>query len=252
MDIRQGKVIVTGGASGLGEACVRHLAEQGADVTIFDLHAARGRAVAAEHGAGFIEVDVTSEPGVAAAVAGAVAAMGGMTAVINCAGTATGARTVGRDGAHPLDLFQKTIDINLAGSFNTARLAAVGMARNSPNADGERGVIINTASVAAFDGQKGQAAYAASKAGVAGMTLPMARDLARLGIRCMAIAPGIFRTPMLDGLGAEVINGLVADVTFPKRLGQPGEFARLAGFILSCAYLNGTTIRLDGALRMQA
>jgi NAD(P)-dependent dehydrogenase (short-subunit alcohol dehydrogenase family) len=253
MDITQSKSIVTGGASGLGEACVRYLAGQGGHVTIFDLGAARGKAIAAElPGVTFVETDVTSEDGVAKAVAEASAAMGGITAVINCAGIATGAKTVGRDGAHPLGQFQKTIDINLVGAFNVLRLASAEMAKNTPNADGERGVIVNTASVAAFDGQKGQAAYAASKAGVAGMSLPIARDLAALGIRCMAIAPGIFRTPMLEGLGQEIMDGLAADVIFPKRLGQPEEFARLAGFIISCAYLNGETIRLDGALRMPA
>ncbi len=253
MEISDAKVIVTGGASGLGEACVRHFSAEGAAVTIFDLGAEKGRAVAGElPGAAFIEVDVTAEEGVAEAAAQASEQMGGITAVINCAGIATGAKTVGRDGAHPLGQFQKTIDINLVGAFNVLRLAAAEMAKNTPNADGERGVIVNTASVAAFDGQKGQAAYAASKAGVAGMSLPIARDLASLGIRCCAIAPGIFRTPMLEGLGEEIMNGLAADVIFPKRLGQPEEFARLAGFILSCPYLNGETIRLDGALRMPA
>ncbi|WP_375552607.1 SDR family NAD(P)-dependent oxidoreductase [Rhodophyticola porphyridii] len=253
MEISTAKAIVTGGASGLGEACVRHLAGQGAQVTIFDLEAARGSAVADElAGVRFAEIDVTEDAATASAVAEAAEAMGGLTAVINCAGIATGAKTVGRDGPHPLDRFQRTIDINLVGAFNVLRLAAAEMARNTPNDDGERGVIVNTASVAAFEGQKGQAAYAASKAGVAGMSLPVARDLAALGIRCCAIAPGIFHTPMLEGLGQDIMDGLAADVIFPKRLGRPEEFARLAAFILTCPYLNGETIRLDGALRMPA
>ncbi|WP_227285513.1 SDR family NAD(P)-dependent oxidoreductase [Boseongicola sp. H5] len=253
MEISTAKAIVTGGASGLGEACVRHLAGQGAQVTIFDLEAARGSAVADElSGVRFAEVDVTEDAATVSAVAEAAEAMGGLTAVINCAGIATGAKTVGRDGPHPLDRFQRTIDINLVGAFNVLRLAAAEMARNTPNDDGERGVIVNTASVAAFEGQKGQAAYAASKAGVAGMSLPVARDLASLGIRCCAIAPGIFHTPMLEGLGQDIMDGLAADVIFPKRLGRPEEFARLAAFILTCPYLNGETIRLDGALRMPA
>ncbi len=253
MDITTARVIVTGGASGLGEATVRHFAGQGAQVTIFDLEADRGQAIAAELGdAHFQQVDVTDETATGAAVAAAAKAMGGITGVVNCAGIATGAKTLGREGPHPLTSFRKTIDINLIGAFNVARLAAAEMAHNSPNADGERGVIINTASVAAFDGQKGQAAYAASKAGIVGLSLPMARDLGALGIRTCAIAPGIFRTPMLEGLGQEIMDGLAKDVIFPRRLGQPDEFARLAAFILSCAYLNGETIRLDGALRMPA
>ncbi len=242
MDIAEAKIIVTGGASGLGAACAAHFKDQGAQVTIFDLSAEGPNAFA---------VDVTSEDQVAEAVAQASAAMDGITAAVNCAGIATGAKTVGKSGPHDLGLFQRTIDINLVGSFNVNRLAAAEMAKNDPNADGERGVIVNTASIAAFDGQKGQAAYAASKAGIAGMALPMARDLADLGIRVCAIAPGIFLTPMLEGLGEEIIDGLAADVTFPKRLGRPEEFARMAGFMLGAAYLNGETIRLDGALRMR-
>lgn len=242
MDITQSRIIVTGGASGLGAACAAHFRALGARVSVFDLKA---------EGQDAYTVDVTSEDDAARAVAAAAHAMGGITAAVNCAGIATGARTVGRDGPHDLGLFRKTIDINLVGSFNIARLAAAEMAKNTPNADGERGVIVNTASIAAFDGQKGQAAYAASKAGIAGMSLPMARDLAGLGIRACAIAPGIFLTPMLEGLGQEIIDGLSADVTFPKRLGRPEEFAQLAAFIIGAPYLNGETIRIDGALRMQ-
>src|SRR6056297_2211864 len=242
MDIRDAKIIVTGGASGLGAACVAYFRGQGAKVSVFDL-TATGHDVYA--------VDVTSDQAAARAVSQASSAMGGLTAVVNCAGIVAGARVVGKSGPHDLGLFRKTIDINLVGSFNIARLAAAEMANNSPNGDGERGVIINTSSVAAFDGQKGQTAYAASKAGIAGLSLPMARDLSRDGIRVMAIAPGIFRTPMLIGLGEEVMQGLAADVTCPKRLGDPAEFADLARFIIASDYLNGETIRLDGALRMR-
>lgn len=251
MDITTSKVIVTGGASGLGEATARFLSNSGAAITIFDRDADKGHAVAAGlTNAAFAEVDVTSEDSVAAGVALAAKAMGGVTAAVNCAGIVTGAKTMGSKGPFPLDAFQRTIDINLVGAFNVARLAAVEMAKNDPNEDGERGVIVNTASIAAFDGQKGQAAYAASKAGIAGLSLPVARDLGSLGIRCMAIAPGLFLTPMLESLGDEMMATLARDVVFPQRLGAPEEFARLVRFILEMAYLNGETIRLDGALRL--
>lgn len=243
--------IVTGGASGLGEATARHFRGAGAQVTLLDRDAERGERVAAEIGAHFSETDVTDEASVAAAIAAAKSAMGRITAAINCAGIATGAKTLGRDGPHPLDAFRRTVDINLVGTFNVARLAAAEMAGNAPGDDGARGVIVNTASIAAFDGQKGQAAYAASKGGIVGLSLPMARDLAREGIRVMAIAPGIFATPMMRGLPPEVQDSLAAEVTFPKRLGDPDEYARLARFIVECGYLNGEVIRLDGALRMQ-
>lgn len=243
--------VITGGASGLGEATARFFATQGAQVTLLDLDVEKGEAVAAELGGTFVKTDVTDEASVKAAIETAKAQMGQVTAAVNCAGIAPASKTVGRDGAHPLGLFQKTIDINLVGSFNVARLAAEAMAENTPEADGARGVIINTASIAAMDGQKGQAAYAASKGGIVGLSLPMARDLARLGIRVMAIAPGIFKTPMLIGLGQEIMDGLAKDVTCPPRLGDPMEYARLAGFIVECGYLNGEVIRLDGALRMQ-
>jgi NAD(P)-dependent dehydrogenase (short-subunit alcohol dehydrogenase family) len=250
MQIKDAAVIVTGGASGLGAAVARAFRAKGASVTLFDRDSTRGEALAAEIGAGFCAVDVTDEASVMAGIAQAKAAMGRISGLVNCAGIATGARVVGRDGPHDLALFQRTIDINLIGSFNCMRLAAAEMAKNDP-VDGERGVVINTASIAAFDGQKGQAAYAASKAGIAGMTLPAARDLAGQGIRVCAIAPGVFMTPMLEGLGAEIQDGLAAEVTFPKRLGRPEEFAALAGFIVECSYLNGEVIRLDGALRMR-
>jgi NAD(P)-dependent dehydrogenase (short-subunit alcohol dehydrogenase family) len=243
--------IVTGGASGLGEATARHFAAQGAKVTLLDRDADRGQVVAEAIGGHFVMTDVTDEESVQAAVDHAVEKMGRITAAVNCAGIATATKTLGRDGPHPLDSFRRTVDINLVGTFNVARLAAAAMARNDPEPDGARGVIVNTASVAAFDGQKGQAAYAASKGGIVGLTLPMARDLAKEGIRVMAIAPGIFRTPMLAGLPDEVQAQLAADVPNPARLGDPEEYARLAGFIVEMGYLNGEVIRLDGALRMR-
>lgn len=251
MNLSDTAAIITGGASGLGEATARHFAAQGAQVTLLDRDADRGAKVAAEIGGYFAETDVTKEASVAAAVGLATDKMGKITAAVNCAGIADGIKTVGRDGPHPLDAFQRTIDINLVGSFNVARLAAAQMALNEPDADGARGVIINTASIAAFDGQKGQAAYAASKGGVVGMTLPMARDLASTGIRVMTIAPGIFMTPMLAGLPEEVQAQLAADVPNPPRLGDPKEYGRLAGFIVEMGYLNGEVIRIDGALRMR-
>ncbi|OOY11372.1 3-hydroxyacyl-CoA dehydrogenase [Thioclava marina] len=248
MELTALRAVVTGGASGLGAATARHLAESGAKVTIFDRDRAQGETMAGEIGATFAEVDVTSEESVAAGIAVAVAAMGGIDALVNCAGIATGERVVGRDGPHRLESFRRTIDINLVGSFNVLRLAAAEMAKNEGP---ERGVIINTASIAAFDGQKGQAAYAASKGGIAGMTLPLARDLATQGVRVCAIAPGIFGTPMMKGLPQDVQDSLAAEVTFPKRLGEPTEYAELAGFIIRSGYLNGEVIRLDGALRMR-
>jgi NAD(P)-dependent dehydrogenase (short-subunit alcohol dehydrogenase family) len=251
MQLSTTKAIVTGGASGLGEATARYFASQGAQVTLLDRDDTRGPMVAQEIGGCFAQTDVTDEGSVQAAIDQAVADMGGLTVAVNCAGIALGIKTVGRDGPHPLSAFQNTIDINLVGSFNVARLAAVAMAGNAPEPDGARGVIINTASVAAFDGQKGQAAYAASKGGIVGMTLPMARDLASMGVRVMTIAPGIFKTPMLAGLPEDVQAGLAADVPNPPRLGEPSEYARLAGFIVEMGYLNGEVIRLDGALRMR-
>lgn len=242
--------VITGGASGLGEATARHFASRGAKVALLDLNEEAGRIVANEIGGTFCTTDVTNEDSVATAIAAAKDAMGTITAVVNCAGIAPAATTVGKNGPHPLHTFQKTIDINLVGTFNVARLAAEAMAQNGPERDGARGVIINTASIAAMDGQRGQAAYAASKGGIVGLSLPMARDLARSGIRVMAIAPGIFLTPMLKGLPQEAQDQLAADVTCPKRLGHPDEYAHLAGFIVECGYLNGEVIRLDGALRM--
>ena len=251
MKLAQTCAIITGGASGLGEATARHFAENGAQVTILDRDAERGPKVAAEIGGHFVQTDVTDEDSVSAAIAFAVEKMGRISACVNCAGIAYGIKTIGRDGPHPLDAYKRTIDINLVGTFNVARLAAVEIAKNTPEADGARGVIINTASIAAYDGQKGQAAYAASKGGVVGMCLPMARDLASTGIRVMTIAPGIFMTPMLAGLPEEVQQQLAADVPNPVRLGDPAEYGRLAGFITEMGYLNGEVIRIDGALRMR-
>ncbi|UWQ93202.1 3-hydroxyacyl-CoA dehydrogenase [Rhodobacteraceae bacterium M382] len=251
MQLSTTAAVITGGASGLGEATARYFAENGAQVTILDRDSERGQAVAAEIGGHFAQTDVTDEDSVAAAIATAVEKMGKITAAVNCAGIAYGIKTVGKDGPHPLDAYKRTIDINLVGTFNVSRLAAVEIARNEPEADGGRGVIINTASIAAFDGQKGQVAYAASKGGVVGMTLPMARDLSSTGIRVMTIAPGIFMTPMLAGLPEDVQQQLAADVPNPARLGDPREYGRLAGFIVEMGYLNGEVIRIDGALRMR-
>jgi NAD(P)-dependent dehydrogenase (short-subunit alcohol dehydrogenase family) len=249
MQVEGKSVIVAGGASGLGAATARALATAGARVTVFDRDAAAGAALAAEIGGNFAPVDVTDEVSVAAGIAAAKDFGGGAIHVlVNCAGIAIGERAVGREGPHALSSFRRTLDINLTGSFNTLRLAAAEMARNEGT---ERGVIVNTASIAAFDGQKGQAAYAASKGGIVAMTLPLARDLASLGIRVCAIAPGIFATPMMQGLPQEVQESLAAEVTFPRRLGDPAEYAALARFIIECGYLNGEVIRLDGALRMR-
>lgn len=247
MQIEGSRAIVTGGASGLGQATATYFRERGAIVTVLDRDAA-GKAAADAIGAHFAQTDVTDEASVEAAIASAIAAMGGIDICINCAGIATGEKTVGREGPHRLDSFRRTVEINLIGSFNVLRLAAAQMAGNGRD---ENGVIVNTASIAAFDGQKGQAAYAASKAGIAGMTLPIARDLARSGIRICTIAPGIFGTPMMRGLPQEVQDSLAAEVTFPKRLGDPDEFAGLAATIIESSYLNGEVIRLDGALRMR-
>src|SRR6056297_1810302 len=208
MRITDTAAIITGGASGLGEATARHFRDQGAEVTILDRDTARGKATAKEIGATFVETDVTNEDSVKHAIATAKSRMGKITTAINCAGIATGEKTLGKNGPHDLAAFRRTIDINLVGSFNVARLAAAEIAKTAPGPNGERGVIINTASIAAFDGQKGQAAYAASKGGIAGLSLPMARDLAREGIRVMAIAPGIFLTPMMQGLRQEVQDQL--------------------------------------------
>ena len=251
MKMQDTAAIVTGAASGLGAATARAFAEAGAAVTILDRDAKQGQALAGELGAGFAEVDVTDEASVRAGLEAARGHMGRVNVLVNCAGIAYAIKTLGRDGPHPLDTFRRAVDVNLVGTFNCIRLASEMMAGNVPDDEGERGVIVNTASIAAFDGQKGQAAYAASKAGVVGMALPVARDLAQHGIRINTIAPGLFLTPMLMGLPEEAREQLAADVTFPKRLGRPEEYARLARFMVEASYLNGECVRLDGALRMR-
>ncbi|QJD98796.1 3-hydroxyacyl-CoA dehydrogenase [Massilia forsythiae] len=255
MQIQNNVFIVTGGASGLGAATARMLVQAGGKVVLADVQAEAGMALAAELAGGqararFVQCDVTREADGQAVVEAALA-LGLLRGLVNCAGVAPAIKTVGKDGPHPLDAFQRAININLVGTFNLCRLAADAIARQDAGEHGERGVIINTASVAAFDGQIGQAAYGASKAGVAGMTLPMARDLARSGIRVMTIAPGIFETPMLMGMPQEVRDALGAMVPFPPRLGMPAEYAHLARTIIENVMLNGETIRLDGAIRMQ-
>ena len=249
MDI-QGKVfIVTGGASGLGEGTARMLAADGAKVVIADMQAEKGQAVAQEIGGAFVKCDVSNEVDGRAVVAQATS-MGKLMGLVNCAGIAPAVKTVGKEGAHPLDTYTKTIMVNLVGTFNMIRLAAEAMSKNEPEATGERGVLISTASVAAYDGQIGQAAYSASKGGVVGMTLPIARDLARDGIRNMTIAPGIFGTPMLFGMPKEVQDKLAAGVPFPSRLGTPQDYAKLVKHIVENDMLNGEVIRLDGAIRL--
>ncbi len=253
MNVKDKVIIVTGGASGLGLASSKQLVAQGAKVAAFDLNQQAGDALVAELGAQamFVRIDVTDSASVEAAIAAVVARFGAIHVCLNCAGIAPGGKTVGRNGALPLEKFAQVININLIGSFNVLRLAAAQMANNEPDANGERGVIINTASVAAFDGQLGQAAYSASKAGVVGMTLPIARDLASLGIRIMCIAPGIFDTPMMQGMTDEVRDPLLKMVQHPKRFGALGEYAALVQHIIENSYLNGEVIRLDGGIRME-
>ena len=252
MQLKGSTFIVTGGASGLGEASARALAAGGANVVIADMQADRGESVAKELGTStrFVKCDVTSEADAKSAVDAALKNFGGLQGLVNCAGIGGAEKTVGKEGPHALASFARIININLIGTFNMIRLAADAMVKGQPNAGGERGVIVNTASVAAFDGQIGQAAYSASKGGIVGMTLPIARDLARSGIRVMTIAPGIFATPMLKGLPQEVQDSLGAQVPFPSRLGQPDEYAALVRHIVENAMLNGEVIRLDGAIRM--
>src|SRR5262245_11239795 len=252
MQISESVALVTGGASGLGEATVRTIAGAGGKVMILDRPGSAGEQLAAELGdaVAFSPADVTDEGQVQAAVAAAVARFGTVHVAVNCAGVGIAMRTITREGAHPLSLFTKVIQINLIGTFNVIRLAAAQMAKNAPNADGERGVIVNTASVAAYDGQIGQAAYSASKGGVVGMTLPIARDLASMGIRVLTIAPGTFDTPMLAMAPEPLRQALAAQIPFPSRLGRPAEFAGLVRHIMENAMLNGETIRLDGAIRM--
>jgi NAD(P)-dependent dehydrogenase (short-subunit alcohol dehydrogenase family) len=252
MQIQNNVFIVTGGASGLGGGTSRLLAASGGKIVIADVQADKGEALARELGASarFVKCDVTSEAD-AQAVVDAAGQMGTLRGLVNCAGIAIGEKTVGKDGPHSLASFTRVITINLIGTFNMIRTVATAMAKLEPTTDGERGVVINTASVAAFDGQIGQVAYSASKGGVVGMTLPIARDLSRSGIRCCTIAPGIFGTPMLLGMPQDVQDSLGKQVPFPSRLGKPEEYAALVRHIIENVMLNGETIRLDGAIRMQ-
>lgn len=253
MQISGKAFVVTGGGSGLGAACARALVAAGGRVLIADRDEVAGAAVAEALGeaAHFVSCDVSSESSAQAAITQTVAKFGALHGLINCAGIVIAEKTLGREGPHALDHFARVINVNLIGTFNMIRLAAAAMEKNTPEPSGERGVIVSTASVAAFDGQIGQAAYAASKGGVVGMTLPIARDLSRFGIRVMAIAPGIFETPMLMGMSDEVRDSLGKMVPFPPRLGRPEEFAALALHIVENEMLNGEVIRLDGAIRMQ-
>ena len=255
MEMKDCAAVVTGGASGLGEATVRRVITKGGRAAILDFDADRGERLAAELGraAIFCKTDVTDEASVQAAMDKTVAAFDGIQVAVNCAGVGTPKKVIGRDGSPiPIDFFNKVIQINLVGTMNVVRLAAVRMLKNAPNADGEKGVVINVASVAAFEGQIGQAAYSASKAGVVGMTLPLAREFADCGIRVNTIAPGIFMTPMVAGLPQKAQAALAGMMPFPKRLGHPSEFAMLAAQIVENPMINGETIRLDAAIRMAA
>jgi NAD(P)-dependent dehydrogenase (short-subunit alcohol dehydrogenase family) len=250
MNVEGAGALVAGGASGLGEATSRLLAERGAAVVVADLNAEKGEALAAEIGATFVEADVTDEAAVQAAVEKAAAAQGGLRISVSCAGIGWAQRVTGKQGPHPLDLFSNVVKVNLIGSFNVLRLAATAMNEGESDAGGERGVCISTASIAAYDGQIGQIAYAASKGGIVSMTLPAARDLASRGIRVVTIAPGLFDTPLLAALPQEARDALGASIPFPSRLGLPEEYAQMALHVVENTMLNGETIRLDGALRM--
>ena len=253
MQLASVRAVITGGVSGLGFAVAQHLVANGGKVALFDVNEEKGAAAVAELGeanARFWKTDVSNEERVADNVAAANEFLGGLNAAINCAGILGAGRVLGKEGPMPLSQFQTTVMVNLVGSFNVAKAAAALMQHNEAGVDGERGVIINTASVAAYEGQIGQAAYSASKGGVVGMTLPMARELARFGIRVMTIAPGVFWTPMVDGMPQSVQESLAASIPFPSRLGKPEDFASLVAYILGNTYLNGETIRLDGATRL--
>jgi NAD(P)-dependent dehydrogenase (short-subunit alcohol dehydrogenase family) len=253
MKIAEARAVVTGGASGLGHAVAKHIVDAGGRVTLLDVQEGPGRAAASAIGAtaDFRKCDVTSETEVNAAMESARAGMGGINLLVNCAGVIGAGRVLGKNGPMAGDFFAKVVQINLVGTFLCDKAAAAIMQANAPNGDGERGVLIHTSSVAAFEGQIGQAAYAATKAGVAGMTLPIARELAMFGIRVVSLAPGIFGTPMLSGMPQDVQDSLGKQVPFPQRLGRPEEFAAMVQTIFEVAYLNGETIRLDGAIRMQ-
>jgi NAD(P)-dependent dehydrogenase (short-subunit alcohol dehydrogenase family) len=252
VDLNNSIALVTGGASGLGEATVRRFVARGAKVVVVDLNPEKGNGLAGELGDSvrFVEADVTSEEAVQNAINTAQQAFGGLNLVVNCAGVGWAQRTISKDGPHPLQQFEFVIRVNLIGTFNVIRLSAAVMSNNAPNGEGERGVIVNTASVAAFDGQIGQAAYSASKGGIVGMTLPIARDLSRLGIRVVTVAPGLFDTPLMAMLPEEARQSLGQQVPFPSRLGRPAEYAQIVQSIVENPMLNGEVIRLDGALRM--
>jgi len=253
MQLDNVKAVITGGVSGLGLAVAKHFVAHGGKVTLLDINDEAGAAAERELGevARYIATDVTNEDAVSTAVTQAVEHMGGVNVAVNCAGVIGAGRVLGREGPMPLDFFSKVIQINLVGSFNASKAAAAAMEANEPGEDGERGVIINTASVAAYEGQIGQAAYSASKGGIVGMTLPLAREFTRIGVRVNAIAPGIFWTPMVDGMPDHVQEALNASIPFPSRLGKPHEFAELVAHIVENGYFNGETVRLDGAVRLQ-
>ncbi|MDY6789896.1 MAG: 3-hydroxyacyl-CoA dehydrogenase [Thermodesulfobacteriota bacterium] len=252
MDIKECTAVVTGGASGLGEACVREFTANGAKVAIFDFDEDRGGKVASELGDSviFCKTDVPDENSVKAAIAKTIEAFGGIHFTVNCAGIGMPARVLSKEGPMPLNLFNKIIQVNLVGTMNVLRLSAEQMLNNEPNEDGEKGVIINTASIAAFEGQIGQAAYSASKGGIVGMTLPIAREFSSFGIRVLTIAPGLFETPMMAQIPEEAMKSIEANIPFPKRLGKPSEFALLAKHIIENPVLNGETIRLDSCIRL--
>lgn len=247
------RAVISGGASGLGLATARRIVADGGKVTLLDLNDEKGQAAVTELGdsASFIHLDVTDEDATVAALADAKARMGGLNVAVSCAGIIGAGRVLGREGPMPLAGFSTTIKVNLIGSFNLAKAAADLMQHNEAGPDGERGVIVNTASIAAFEGQIGQAAYSASKGGIVGMTLPLAREFTRIGVRVMTVAPGVFHTPMVDGMPEQVYQSLCAQVPYPSRLGDPAEFADTVAFILGNRYLNGSTIRVDGAIRLQ-
>lgn len=253
MQLDQVKAVITGGVSGLGHAVAEHLVAHGGKVALFDVNDDKGAAAVAALGADkarYFRTDVSDEAAVTAHVAAAREFLGGLNVAVNCAGILGAGRVLGKDGPMPLKNFATTVMVNLVGSFNVAKAAAALMQDNSPGADGERGVIVNTASIAAFEGQIGQAAYSASKGGVVGMTLPMAREFARIGVRVMTVAPGVFHTPMVDGMPQNVYDSLCAQVPYPSRLGTPQEYADTVAFIIGNRYLNGGVIRIDGAIRL--
>ena len=250
MELSGASAIITGGNSGLGRATAEEFLGAGARVTLIDKDEETGRALAEQLGTSFEHIDITNEEEVVEGLSSIAESNGGISICVNCAGIAVGARIFGHDGPHDYEIFRKTVDVNLSGAFNVIRVAAAVMAQNPPNSDGERGVIINVSSIAASDGQRGQSAYAAAKSGVVGMTLPLARDLGSTGIRVNTISPGIFDTRMLKKLRPRLRRKIASDVVFPRRLGEPSEFAKLAKFLVECAYINGETIRIDGALRL--